>query len=383
MYYEHPFQSYKDERLHGRYITLSHLAGFLSELPPAKLSILGYSVAQAPLYGIRLGNGSTRIFMWSQMHGNESTTTKAVVDFMRLVQGDSELSVELRTHFEFFILPLVNPDGAERYTRENANGVDLNRDAKLCSQPESVVLRKAFEDFKPHYCFNLHDQRTIFGAGTTGNPATVSFLAPAFNAACEFNATRLKAVAVINAMNAVLQRYIPNRIGRFDDSFNDNCIGDTFQLLGVPTILVEAGHFPQDYEREKTRKFIFIALISGLKSIYEIDLVRNEIEDYMNIPQNIPNFYDFVYKNIRIYCDGSKIISNFAAQYKEVLIDKQIHWKAYISKVGLLDAYQGHTTYDCQDQEFFADGISAPVEGDEATFNLSNGVRFENGVRIS
>jgi hypothetical protein len=106
------------------------------------------------------------------------------------------------------------------YTRENANGIDLNRDAQHLSQPESQVLRQAFDNFKPDYCFNMHDQRTIYGAGTTGKPATVSFLAPSYNQKCEFNDARLRAVDVIVAMNNELQKYIPGQIGRFDDTFN-------------------------------------------------------------------------------------------------------------------------------------------------------------------
>jgi hypothetical protein len=34
--------------------------------------------------------------------------------------------------------------------------------------------------------------------------------------------------------------------------------------MGVPTLLFEAGHFEGDYQREITRKYIFIALISSL-----------------------------------------------------------------------------------------------------------------------
>ncbi len=381
--YSQLFQDHKEPRLHGRYLTLSHLEAPLADLPKEAISVVGYSVQNQPIYAVRLGSGKTKIFAWSQMHGNESTTTKALIDFIRFLQGDSVLANQFLADFQFLLLPLVNPDGAALYTRENANGVDLNRDAIDRSQPESVVLRKAFDDFNPTFCFNLHDQRSIFGAGSTGNPATVSFLAPAYNAEREFNETRSQAVAVINAMNKELQRHIPNKIGRFDDGYNANCVGDTFQLLGVPTVLFEAGHFPQDYEREQTRKYIFVALISGLKSIYEIDIVRNDIDEYMNIPQNIPNFYDFVYKKIKIYCDGSKIISNFAAQYKEVLQDNQIQFRAYISKVGQLDAYFGHTTYDCQELEFIANGNSTPVEGEEATFSLQERIYFENGNQLS
>ena len=163
------------------------------------------------------------------------------------------------------------------------------------------------------FCFNLHDQRTIFGAGATGKPATVSFLAPSYNEEREINENRLKAINVIAGINDVLQKFIPGQVGRFDDSFNINCIGDTFQFLGVPTILFEAGHFANDYEREVTRKYIFFSLLTSFELIDENDLVDNRINDYLNISQNKVVFYDFMYKNIKINYDGIEIITNFAS----------------------------------------------------------------------
>src|SRR5690606_7657113 len=115
---------------------------------------------------------------------------------------------------------------------------------------------------------------------------------------------RQKAINLIAGMNAVLQESIPGQIGRFDDSFNINCIGDTFQYLGVPTILFEAGHFPGDYQRETTRKYIFISLVSSFMILNENVIETNRTNDYLNIPQNKVVFYDFIYKNIKINYDG-------------------------------------------------------------------------------
>ncbi len=47
---------------------------------------------------------------------------------------------------------MLNPDGAEKWTRTNANDVDLNRDSQNLTQPESQILRKCIEDFKPDLC---------------------------------------------------------------------------------------------------------------------------------------------------------------------------------------------------------------------------------------
>ena len=377
MDYKSLHELFKEETLKDKYITLSHLETLITN---NRCLVAGHSVENKILYKIEIGEGKTKVFMWSQMHGNESTTTKALFDFINFLNSDETLAKEFREFFTFCILPLVNPDGAEKYTRENANGIDLNRDSQELSQPESKVLRKVFEDFKPDYCYNLHDQRTIFGAGNDGNPATVSFLAPAYNDNRDYNTSRLKAVEIIVAMNDVLQLYIPNQVGRFDDTFNINCIGDTFQNLGVPTILFEAGFYPGDYVREITRKYIFISLISGLKHIYENDIVSNKIEDYLNIPQNKANFFDIVYKNVKINYDNLEKNINFAAQYIEKPNDGKINFEARIAQVDNLDNYFAHHSIDAQGRTFKSIQGSIPNIGDKADFCLGNDIEIVNGL---
>jgi hypothetical protein len=275
---------------------------------------------------------------------------------------------------------MVNPDGAKLYTRENANQIDLNRDAQLLSQPESEILRACFNLFQPHFCYNLHDQRTIFGAGDSGKPATVSFLAPSFNAERDINFVRQKAINVIAAMNETLQKHIPNQIGRFDDAFNINCIGDTFQYLNVPTILFEAGHFQCDYQREETRKFIFFAFLSSFEYIGENDIVINRSDDYLNIPQNKVVFYDFVCKNVKINYDTNIIITNFAIQFKESLFENKIRFDAYIVAIGDLENYFGHLEYDAKEALYSDDEDNIPKINQKADFCLDKSIKIVNGV---
>jgi len=277
---------------------------------------------------------------------------------------------------------MVNPDGAFYYTRENANKIDLNRDAQNLTQPESKVLRDCFTTFQPDYCYNLHDQRTIFGVDDTEKPATVSFLAPAYNEQREINVVRTKAIHLIVAMNDTLQKYIPNQVGRFDDSFNINCIGDTFQSLNVPTILIEAGHYPNDYEREQTRKYIFITLLTGFVKFIENVVVNNKIQDYLNIPQNKVTFYDFVYKNVKINYDSNKIITNIAIQFKEVLLNNKINFNAFIAKIGDLEGYFGHFVFDAQGAIYSDSNDNIPQIDQKADFYLNNDIKIINGKII-
>ncbi len=378
---EQMFQQYKEQSIQGRYITLENIEPLLQKLNSNnQVSVIGKSVLEKPIYKYQIGAGETRIFLWSQMHGNESTTTKALFDFLNLLNSDSELANKLLNTFTFCCIPILNPDGAALYTRENANKIDLNRDSLNLTQPESNVLRETFESFKPHYCFNLHDQRTIFGVGSTGKPATLSFLAPSYNEEREINESRLKAINLIAGINDVLQQYIPGQVGRFDDSFNINCIGDTFQYLGIPTVLFEAGHFPNDYQREETRKYVFMALVSSFTILSENDIVSNGINKYLNISQNKVVFYDLMYKNIRINYDGIEKITNFAAQYKEELVDGQICFNAYISQIGDLENHFGHIEYDAEEALYQDDYHNFPKLNQKANFYLNNNMKFVNGL---
>ncbi|WP_417941338.1 M14 metallopeptidase family protein [Flavobacterium sp. RS13.1] len=378
---EELFNQNKEMSIEGRYLTLEHIQPILERINTAnQVQVVGKSVLGKPIYTYQIGTGKTRIYLWSQMHGNESTTTKALFDFINVLNNGSEFAQNMLSAFTFCCIPILNPDGAELYTRANANEIDLNRDSQNLTQPESRVLRGVFEDFNPHFCFNLHDQRTIFGAGTTGKPATVSFLAPSYNEEREINENRLKAINLIAAINDELQKYIPGQVGRFDDSFNLNCIGDTFQYLGVPTILFEAGHFQNDYSREVTRKYIFFSLITSFKVLFENDIVNNRISEYLNISQNNVVFYDFMYKNVKINYDGIEIITNFVAQYKEELIDGNIQFNAYIVQVGELENFFGHYVYDAKGAAYSDDFTNFPKPDQKANFYLNKNVKFVNGL---
>lgn len=382
MNYDNLFSTYLETSLKGRYITLNDIEPLLNKYnSDNQVQIIGKSVLGKPIYKYELGTGKIRVLLWSQMHGNESTTTKALFDFFNLLNSNSEFSKQLLNEFTFCCLPMLNPDGALLYTRENANNIDLNRDAQNLTQPESKLLRSTFESFKPDFCYNLHDQRTIYGVETPElKPATISFLAPAYNEKRDFNEIRVKAMQVIVSMNKILQKFIPNQVGRFDDSFNINCVGDTFQLLNVPTILIEAGHFQGDYDREFTRKFVFIALTEGFIKINENDIVNNEIEDYMNIPHNKICFYDFIYKNIKINYDNNKIITNFALQFKEEIIDNQLVFKAYTAAIGDLQGFSGHYEFDVE-EDLYEDFENSIFKIDQiAEFSIGKSVKFVNGL---
>lgn len=349
----HKEVNYKDiyvKPVQGRYVTYDHINPFLTKLVQQfKVEDLGVSVRGEVIQSVTYGIGAKRILMWSQMHGNESTTTKAVLDLLNYLQTENH---DLYTSCTLKIIPILNPDGARDYTRVNANKIDLNRDAQDQSQPESRILKNVYKEFMPDFCFNLHDQRTIFNVGITNMPATVSFLAPAFDKERNNSPSRLLSMQVIAAMNNALQEVIPNKVGRYDDGFNANCVGDAFQMKNTPTILFEAGHFYDDYKREKTRSFIFTALLEGINAIVSNSLIDYTVKDYLAIPENGKQFVDILVQNSFHINNSIELDKVIAIQYKELLRHNEVVLQPEIHDVDLNSInYFGHRVLNCDNPQ--------------------------------
>ncbi|MEM7485147.1 MAG: M14 family zinc carboxypeptidase [Bacteroidota bacterium] len=353
---------YKEQAINGRYITQEMLLEtWFPKLNASLIKEEGLSQMGSTIFSITLGTGKRKVLLWSQMHGNEATTTKAVLDMVNFLQTDEVLAKSILTNCTLKIIPILNPDGAKLYTRANANRIDLNRDAKQQSQLESQVLRKVFDEFEPAYCFNLHDQRTLFSAGKSENSATVSFLSPASNQERDITPARAISMKIIVAMAKHLHQYIPKQVGRYDDGFNENCVGDTFQMQQVPTILFEAGHYPKDYEREKTRALIFQSMLKGLEIITQDKVNEFNTQDYFDIPENEKLFYDVLIKNAHTLNPNLGENDIIGIRYKEVLDENKILFQPEIASVGLLEGFFGHECFDCSKHDDFQ-GVSSRQE---------------------
>jgi hypothetical protein len=352
------YSSIRNQNINGRYITYNDLAPELDKLS-SKFIVekIGESVLKTPVHSVTFGNGPIKILGWSQMHGNESTTTKAVFDLFNLFglekQQDEILAILRKCTIK--IIPMLNPDGAIRYTRENVNGVDLNRDASELKEEESRILKRCYTDFNPDFCLNLHDQRTIFSAGNTNKPATLSFLAPSLDAERSVSGNRKDAMQLIAAVNKDMQQIIPGQVGRYDDAFNLQCTGDSFQKSGVPTVLFEAGHFSNDYFRERTRQFVAASILSAIQHIAENDFRKCEMEDYFKIPENEKKFFDVILRNAKI--EGE--IVDIAIQFEEKIRAGKISFDPVVKKIEKELPFFGHQEIECEGEKVANSGEAA------------------------
>ncbi len=230
---------------------------------------VGQSIQGRSLRTVTFGSGPVRVLLWSQMHGDEATATMSLADIFRfLAEATADpLRKRLHDHLTIVFLPLLNPDGAELFQRENALGIDINRDARRLVTPEARALKAVHERFQPRFGFNLHDQSARTRVGDNGLQAAIALLAPAYDATRGYNAVRTDARLVAATIAGMLTNEIPGRIARYDDSFNPRAFGDLMQTWGTSTVLIESGALPGDPQKQRLRALNVAAILGALDAI--------------------------------------------------------------------------------------------------------------------
>ena len=352
-----------------RYISPKKLYDYIVNLDKSiNVKIIGKSVQKRPIYQLKIGSGSKIILLWSQMHGNETTTTKALFDFIPWLTSKS--NKEYIKSFTFYIIPQLNPDGAEFYTRNNFNDVDLNRDAIKLSQPESKCLINLYNKINPHFCFNLHGQRTIYSVGDSGKSAVISFLAPSISYKNQLNKAREKSILLIISLFNNLNTHISGHISRYKDDFNENCMGDHFTANNTPTILIEAGHYPNDYKRDITKKHVLNTLICSTLCLFNENYLGNSVNDYFNIPENKEKFVDLILSGVTIDNKGKKLKNQMLAlNYRESVKKGKIFFTPYFVSYGKKLNCYGHKSIDFskKNNNIFSFKLGFPLKKRELT----------------
>lgn len=295
-----------NNRFNSRYIDPAEWVNYCRSLPDLfRVSDEGRSEEGRPILHLEWGRGDRHVLIWSQMHGNEPTATLALADLFNLLSIDSsdssELAAEIKqwaNQFTLHIIPMLNPDGSFVYQRRNAQGIDINRDAVAQKTIESQFFWSIVEKVKPELGFNLHDQRTMYSAGHTDQPATISFLAPSPDAERSVNAARLNSMQVGGYLTNALRPHLGKRIARYSDEFYPTSFGDNLQKQGVSALLIESGESSVTPFREETRQANFFCLTAGLSALCH-GLPSSEDEAHYNaLPENQTRFFDLILTHV-------------------------------------------------------------------------------------
>ena len=373
------YDAFCEPSITERRFTQAEIAPLIRDLPaPFRVSVAGQSIEGRDIFRVEYGDGPVKVLLWSQMHGDESTATMALLDifnFLRLSGGEfDELRARLRNDLTLVFLPMLNPDGAERFQRRNALDIDLNRDAARLVCPESQLLKRVRDELSADWGFNLHDQSRYYSAGMNPKTATISFLAPAFNYEKDINEVRDRAMRLIGLMNGVLQAYIPGKVARYDDAFEPRAFGDNITRWGTSTILIESGGLAGDPEKQQIRKLNFVALLTALDAIAARRYQQVARDAYWQIPENDYNaFHDLILREVQIERNRRWYKVDIAIRREEAPYNKNqsFYYRARITDQGDLSV---HYAYD----EFNGRGYRAVpgreysqlVAGPDALFRL-------------
>jgi hypothetical protein len=303
---------------------------------------------------ISTGTGPFRVLLWSQMHGDEPTATAAlfdVFDYFQRHQSDPVVQ-RILSSLTLYVVPMLNPDGAERFQRRNAQGIDVNRDALVLQTPEGQILKTLRERFNPRIGFNLHNQGWNTSVGDPPKPASISLLSVAYDKPRSENAGRKLTKRICAVIRDSLEPFASGQIGRYDDEFEVRAFGDNLTLWGTPVVLIETGPFPSSEPDPALVRLNFIAILSALDALATGNVEKADPKRYETLPMNESRGLYILVKNatilsgtgIRAFTADIGISAN--RRVRTVEGRRQIQMQANIADLGDLRTYGALRTID-------------------------------------
>ena len=260
---------------------------------------VGESVEGRAIHRVQFGVGATPVLLWSQMHGDEPTATAALFDIFEYLSKHRTDETVRRIYGELtlHIVPMLNPDGAERFQRRNAQGIDINRDALRLQTPEGRALKAVRDRFNPRVGFNLHNQSWGTAIGKPARPASISLLSVAYDEQRSENAGRVLTKKLCAVIRDALEPFASGQIGRYDDEFEVRAFGDNITLWGTPVVLIETGPWPSQEPDPALVRLNFIGIISALDALASGNVKHANPKRYETLPMNESGLLYILVKN--------------------------------------------------------------------------------------
>jgi hypothetical protein len=334
----------------------------------------GQSTQGRDIYLLSIGRGKSTVFLWSQMHGDESTATMALFDIFNFFQANDGLDTikkQILDSLTIYFIPMLNPDGAEVYERRTAYEIDINRDINRQQTPEGIILRKTFEKLKPDFGFNLHDQSTRYSVGNSPKSAALAFLAPSINHEKTIDSVRENSMKLISELYKTLGHFIPGHIAKYNDDYEPRAFGDNFQKGGTSTILLESGIWKDDLGNQFIRKLNFLTLITAFYSIATKSYKHEPIHTYDQIPPNEERLFDLILRNLKYKNNDKDIIIDLGINRNEIDYDsvREFYYSSSVEDLGDLSVFFGFEDHDLNGYEL-QNGKTYPK-----TFNSINEIK--------
>lgn len=269
---------------------------------------IGRSTLGRPLHLLRFGSGPIRVLLWSQMHGDEPTATMALADLIRYLaeRQEEERAKQWAEALTVLIVPILNPDGAARYQRRNAQGIDINRDARRMHSPELRALDQVHRRFNPDFALTLHDEDARTRVGKSERMTAMSLLATPADPSLGETPGRLRAKGLCTRMHRAIRPLVGEHVARYEVNYDPSIVGVELQKRGTATVLVETGWWPEDPELQFLRKVNFVAVVAALDAVANGACEPVSLKEYEAIPENDRDVFDVLIRGGTVVLPGAE-----------------------------------------------------------------------------
>ncbi len=290
--------------------------------PVLRTEEIGKSMQGRAIRTVTFGEGKTKVLLWSQMHGDESTATMALADIFDYLAapGSDPLRDRLKSGLTIVFIPMLNPDGAQLFQRRNAAAIDINRDARRLSTPEARALKGERDRLQPEFGFNLHDQNARTRVGPNGRQAAIALEVPAYSADGAYNDVRTRGRLVAATLADMFKSRIPGRVAKYDETFNPRAFGDNMQKWGASTVLIESGALPDDPEKQRLRTLNAAAILGVLDAIATGSYANANPASYESLESNVGGAHNVVVMGGKVVLPGEEpILMDLAIDYDDAV----------------------------------------------------------------
>ncbi|WP_299011774.1 M14 family zinc carboxypeptidase [uncultured Shewanella sp.] len=126
---------------------------------------IGYSDNKQPIVKVSLTSAKqaatkakVKLVITAGQHGDEPSGTLAILSFLKELSGKKDDN--LLNNIDIVIIPLVNPDGWDKETRENGKGININADYVSLKTPEARAVVSVINTESPNVLLDIHESST-------------------------------------------------------------------------------------------------------------------------------------------------------------------------------------------------------------------------------
>lgn len=151
---------------YNSFILRQNLTSLIRNFPFLNVQTVGYSILGNPIYVVKLGKGSKKVFYSASIHANEWITSVLLMKFIEdyakaYVSNETLFNTSINNLFNtssIYIMPMVNPDGVDLVTGNLSSNFSYYKQAQnIANQFPTIPFPSGWKsNIKGESLINFH-----------------------------------------------------------------------------------------------------------------------------------------------------------------------------------------------------------------------------------